>query len=397
MAYKALKANSPSLMDLQGRLHARYCSGEQNTFPGGFTNIHESHYFLLWHRGFVYFHERMLQKYASGDKPLALPYWDWSGSSMANLYGPSSVDNFGRPLACPPSHSPLPTGLDSLLEGLVKKRAMNAIRPNGYADFQFAFTAPHSNGHSMAKGLMPDLPVAAWDPLFYGHHGNCDRYFASWQLANPTINNIQYTSDLGSYGPIVDIATDKTWLYFYNEEGNLVKMLAKHLWDTKTLGYAYDSLEVPNEIHRLPIEGAPFVSQRPLDKATRRALKDGRAVWAELGDLDDSPASVGERIAFLLRSENDTLPKNTRELSDDPRVLGQISRLPHANHQKAQRSSSAVDATSALNHFVKSGAKKMWIATVEIDRYGNLQNRKAWPKKAKLRTAYFSVNRRTPR
>jgi Common central domain of tyrosinase/Polyphenol oxidase middle domain len=391
-AYQKLIKGTPSLMDLQGQLHAAYCTNATNDKPPGMPgDVHDSAYFLLWHRGFVYFHEKMLQKYAPPDTIVSLPYWDWSSDSMVKLYPPSA-----RPVCL---KSPTSKGFSPGLAEIVNQAAITAISILRYADFRSALERSHDSGHQLPGGLMPDLAVAAWDPLFYGHHANCDRYFASWQDAHKPPKKIQLKTQTNRYLPVpeIDLDLDQTMLYFYNEDGHLVKVKALNLWDTKTLGYEYDKLETPTATHRFLSSGTQLTSQGTLGEAIRRALKNDNAVWAELSDPDDSPTGVGERIAFLLSSENEVLPKNAGEMSNDPRVLGQISRLPHAHHPKAQRSSSTVDATAALNHFVKSGAKKMWIATVEIDRSGNLQNRKAWPKKAKLRTAYFSVNRRTPR
>jgi hypothetical protein len=392
IAYQKLLEGSPSLMDLQGRIHAAYCRPAEPP-PGFSQNIHNTVYFLLWHRGAVYFHERMLQRYAPSGSLMALPYWDWSSASRMELYEPSPKPHLARPVGCfaPPLQF---NGFPENLTADARSNALKAVKWPDYAGFQDGMVQPHESGHAMAGRLMPSFDFAAWDPMFYGHHGNCDRYFASWQKRHNPSKTLRVKLNDGHYSAGIDLDKDETRLYFYNEEGALVTLRAADLWDTKNLGYEYDVLEDPAQTHRFLSEGKPVEIGKPLDEEFRQALSNGRGILMDLNTPNDPPPGISARLAFLLTNKEETLPTDSKKLFADPRILGQISSLPRPEHHKAHQPRSAVDATTALRHFVDSKGKQAWIATVDIDEKGKVSPQVIQPKRTKLQTSYFSIEPR---
>jgi hypothetical protein len=74
---------------------------------------------------------------------------------------------------------------------------------------------------------MGDPITAAWDPLFYGHHANVDRYWCYWEdkYCHP------------DYGPPSD-----TKFYYFDETGEVAEVVAGDLLDPRKLGYYYEQL-----------------------------------------------------------------------------------------------------------------------------------------------------------
>src|SRR5262249_39826398 len=69
----------------QANSHCFYCATQ---------DVHENWKFLVWHRGLLYFHERILGKLL-GDMTFRLPYWDWDDKdrwAMPSAYA-SAEDN----------------------------------------------------------------------------------------------------------------------------------------------------------------------------------------------------------------------------------------------------------------------------------------------------------------
>lgn len=385
VAYDQMKAvgqqGRPSLLDRQAGLHAWSCDVD---------NIHDSLFFLLWHRGFIYFHERMLRRF-SGDDNLRLPYWDWSAPSCENFYKP------GTPLARPENPEPFSIAHQSILaQSLASAQSLLTI--NDFKTFQQDFRGPHGSVHNQSRGVMPNLRWAAWDPLFYGHHGNCDRFLAGWQKAHaPTFQDLKLTES--------DTALMKSsWLYFFNEDGNLVKLRPKDLWNIDSLGYSYEDPVEPAEIHTDPSNGPGIAIESPLADTTLDSLRGGQAIWADLAPLAEGTKASISRLAFILRSKEDGLPESIEKLYADPRFLGQFTQVPKRDkgdneHVHPPNISWTVDASRTLRHFVKSSKprEKVWLATVDVDQSGKLAKPKLVKAKTNLGLRYYKVEPRRSR
>ena len=203
-------------------------------------------FFLPWHRMFVFRFERMIREF-SGDDKFALPYWNYS-TPTPSLHGvmpkefrmksdpafgilyvdkrnkpPHPDVNAGDPIDKGQPGNPL--GLGALAEctyeshGAVEGFCMKL--DNGL----------HGSVHVLVGNTqnMGVIPWAAFDPVFWMHHCNIDRLWASWNhggRANPT---------------------DPAWLgqqfTFADENNNKVLMKIQDVVDFAKMGYTYDAFE----------------------------------------------------------------------------------------------------------------------------------------------------------
>ena len=201
--------------------------------------------FLPWHRMFVYFYERLLRN-VLGDPDFTLPYWNYSPDSV----GPYQT-------SIPPQFR---ARLDPVLSSLYRssrKSAVNSGRAIDYGQeaYQRLHLAPsmsqttygpvgavlgfnnqlnshvHGNVHTLV-GNSQGLASIAWsgnDPLFWMHHCNIDRIWASWNNA-------------GFANPSTSSWRNKTFV-FVDEFGQRVVARVRDFTNPALLGYSYDSLE----------------------------------------------------------------------------------------------------------------------------------------------------------
>jgi tyrosinase len=186
--------------------------------------------FLPWHRMFVYYFESIVAGVLN-DPTFTLPYWDYSSPATAAL--PAAFRASGSPLfrqtrnsgpnrgaAMPASQS----ALDALNE--------SSFGPQGAAQ-GFCATLDfglHGNVHvwiGNSQG-MGNVPYAANDPIFWLHHCNIDRLWASWNQG-------------GGQNP------GGTWpsqsFTFADGNGQRITAQVANVADTSQLGYSYDALE----------------------------------------------------------------------------------------------------------------------------------------------------------
>jgi tyrosinase len=189
-------------------------------------NLQVGPLFLPWHRAYLYFFEQALQDQVSG---VTLPWWDWTtdpsqpselpaayatetingqpnplyqgpiiaipeaqwegnaipdsaGGERQTLLNDTGVDpgalptvTFRQPGALSPPPGDLPTPTD----------VQNALNASNFVDFSQQIEQIHDSVHIWVGGTMSEIPVAAYDPLFYAHHAMIDRLWWLWQLQNP--------------------------------------------------------------------------------------------------------------------------------------------------------------------------------------------------------------------
>ena len=88
---------------------------------------------------------------------------------------------------------------------------------------------------------MQNVPSAAGDPIFYMHHCQIDRVYASWEAEAGVSYN------WGNSNTQPDESTWKTIKMgaFVDEDGQLVKVKLGDAINTSSLGYVYDALAQP--------------------------------------------------------------------------------------------------------------------------------------------------------
>jgi len=211
--------------------------------------VHWSWYFLPWHRGYIYFMERIaancLKQYypdVDGSK-FAYPYWDWSNfQEMPNtkyrieknipspLFGYDLTkqdmteadglgfdnlalfDGYRKPTVEEPTMTPLnEVGEDAKKHIAETKFYMSADYINAALKTPFEVFGgkrrtsretgqglieqnPHNNGHDWvgerygSNRDMGTLRYAALDPIFYMHHGNIDRIWSLYKNRMPSVD-----------------------------------------------------------------------------------------------------------------------------------------------------------------------------------------------------------------
>src|SRR4051794_16608197 len=176
-------------------------------------------YFLPWHRAYIYFYEVIIRAQVAalgGPENWALPYWNYSFFDANDPVGP-------WPRSCLPwifcqptirDGSPNPLYLDETRRGLLPRwpnsdermrlqigtpfyagaygqksweaadpnRGFNLtldIRPHGAVHVDTG----NGDGAISATGWMQNTQTAGFDPIFWLHHSEIDRFWVGWNAA----------------------------------------------------------------------------------------------------------------------------------------------------------------------------------------------------------------------
>jgi hypothetical protein len=249
---------------------------------------HGNWWFLPWHRAYLFYFERILQ-WAAEDPTLTLPYWNYSDPDQRELpvaFRTPKSDKAGKidnPLYLPESASftdaqgqpqvflmrdgPMLRGVTQLTASATSLRALSIIpftnaKPlpanTGFGSPEACDATcgcgpgalesiPHNRIHvaiggssalaggTVRIGFMGDPATAARDPIFWLHHSNIDRLWASWVALNMDRNNPQ-DPDWLQY-PFTFFDVDK------DGKTSAVNITPQDLLTTEQLGYKYDKLE----------------------------------------------------------------------------------------------------------------------------------------------------------
>jgi hypothetical protein len=164
------------------------------------SGIHWGSDFLPWHRWFLRHLEQQLQVHQPG---VMIPYWDWTRPDSRSIDVEPWKSFFGGRsntggqfdswpyvrAAAPGMHDHLPELLPGGMGTAIVPRLDNAT----YAGFRaIEASGGHGGGHNWVGGTMAGGGSPA-DPLFWLHHCNIDRLWATWQRNHPGAT--QYTLD----------------------------------------------------------------------------------------------------------------------------------------------------------------------------------------------------------
>jgi tyrosinase len=169
---------------------------------------HGSLLFLPWHRAYLYYFEQYLLDVMPEGISVSLPWWDWSTQagippSYADRTLPDGTENplAGSPVSGIPddqfteenvpkvtqtNRQPGPTGPGHGPAGLPSTREVSAaLALQTFDDFSAQLEDLHNQVHVWVGGTMSEIPLAAFDPIFWAHHTMIDRLWALWQQAHP--------------------------------------------------------------------------------------------------------------------------------------------------------------------------------------------------------------------
>ena len=168
---------------------------------------HGSLLFLPWHRAYLYYFEQYLLDVMPAGMAVSLPWWDWSAQAgiPASYADQRLPDGSPNPLASVPvtgipdaqfrqdnlpkvdqtRRTPGPAGPDHGSAGLPSAAEVaTVLRLEDFEDFSAQLEDLHNRVHVWVGGTMSEIPVAAFDPLFWAHHTMIDRIWALWQQAH---------------------------------------------------------------------------------------------------------------------------------------------------------------------------------------------------------------------
>jgi hypothetical protein len=241
------------------------------------SNPARENFFLPWHRMFLHCFEQIV-RHVTGEDGFALPYWNYTAPNQRAL--PAEFrrpnDPAWRSLHRIDRHREVNEGAPiDQVEGaaILDLAAMHSsVYADNGADAGFCANidnAPHCAVHEnigTGKG-MGSVPWAANDPIFWLHHSNIDRIWASWNKAG------------GVNASLSEVFT------FAGGEGQKVALDAADFIaaDTRSLGYVYDSY-LPR-----PPDGPPFPKPGAAVAFTLHAV--GRRPFGPIR-LGASPAHV---------------------------------------------------------------------------------------------------------
>ncbi|GLJ11684.1 hypothetical protein SUGI_0174590 [Cryptomeria japonica] len=267
-----LPPDDPRSFTQQANVHCAYCDGAyyEGSLPVE-LQIHNSWFFLPWHRWYLYFHERILAKLV-GDDTFALPFWNWdapAGMTLPPIYshpGSPLYDELRNPAHMPPSKVDLnydPQKKSNILTGpklvasntnlMYRQIVSGAKTPSLFQGQPYRYgdnpdpgagtleNSPHGPVHvwtgSPAQPNLEDMGnfySAARDPIFFAHHANVDRMWTIWKSLE---GKRRVDFDDPDY-------LQASFL-FYDENARLVRVKVADALDPKNLMFSYQSVDIP--------------------------------------------------------------------------------------------------------------------------------------------------------
>lgn len=258
-AMRKLKPDNPLSWQFQANMHDAGRNGADAAWK---WCQHGNWWFLPWHRGYLYYFERIIRA-LSGDEKFMLPYWAWEKPRQNVLPAPfrsAKVGGDPNPLydetralanrgqALRPSRfgtfvgdwesaqraSRFTTGAAETSFGGIRRPAVKLpARPESTGSHGVMEAQAHDLLHvavGAGGGNMGRTSTAAQDPIFWLHHANVDRLWNRWLD--------------GRGHDLPDETADADWYSqqfpFYDEAGKRVTPSVKEILGIAAEGYVYD-------------------------------------------------------------------------------------------------------------------------------------------------------------
>lgn len=322
-------------------------------------------YFLPWHRMYVYFFEQIVRQ-VSGRPEFTLPYWNYSTSDMA-IRGviPPEFGTAGSALFVDKRNPGVNAGqpIQGTNQSALSLAALGECKysPTGnlVAGFNQALDfGLHGNIHVLTGNgqNMGSVPWAAGDPVFWAHHCQIDRLWASWNRA-------------GRQNPI-----DPSWLdhTFVFADANGQKIVARigDFNDIANLGspyesYAYDAYETVPACPPETTESAAIPTETAVATGISLASRPIRVALADPAGRESVAAvPAGRRVHLVVRDLSTNLqpgvvynvfvelPEGAATESSAPQLVGTINffgAMPHGDAAHGAHESAAPERFTSFD------------------------------------------------
>ena len=261
------------------------------------TCPHGNWFFLPWHRAYLYYFESIIRD-LSGFDAFKLPYWDWTRNPQI----PSTFWGSGNPL----SHNRSATGSTNMPAEFVGLNVIQEVMANqdfeDFASYKSSAprggsgggsaqleSAPHNRVHGRIGGDMGTY-MSPLDPIFWLHHANVDRIWASWNEAGNMNSSDPDLTDFVLAGN------------FFDSDGDPVDVTVLDTYATTQLGYRYDRYE--SGPRASSPENLTFRQDESFSQPIRRAASTGLPLSTNVAFSDAGLAFLGQVAASsLLRFE----------------------------------------------------------------------------------------------
>lgn len=241
-----------------------------------------SNHFLPWHRMFLYYFERIVRQ-VTGRPDFTLPYWDYTSTDPAKrgvvplefrlpddpVFQPlyranrTTLANTGEPI-----HKNQPTDVMDISAAMAKTHYSTIDGVMGFC--RSIDSGIHGRIHVLVgtSKNMGAVPYACNDPLFWVHHVNIDRMWASWNKnGNPNPTTAPWVENR---------------FVMVDENGARVERPLKSFFSALSLGYTYDSF-IPRPVAKLV--GAPGPRAEKIAAVRGAAKLDAKPVRVTLEAL----------------------------------------------------------------------------------------------------------------
>lgn len=309
VTYRAAVAYMRSLPGSDRRSWAFQANIHNNRCP------HGNWYFLPWHREYLLAFENIIRSLpVTGASSFALPYWDWTSSpelpqaltspsyngSTNPLYDPSRLAGRGDRLPPELTGRPVMNGI----YGVTGFETFASSRPFGQNSTGDAWqraagsqgpleATPHNSVHNWIQGNMASF-FSPRDPVFWLHHGNIDRIWASWNAQGKPNTTAGYwrnftfrqnfaSSNGGLYNIIVRDVRMNGYRYDRLDPAPGAALVAEAAPATPSLTLAADSGSAPGETPVLTARAANTRSAALGRPASIAVTLDGQARAAAAG------------------------------------------------------------------------------------------------------------------
>jgi hypothetical protein len=214
-------------------------------------------FFLPWHRMYVFAFENIIRA-VTGNATFTLPYWNYTDPSEFALPPQFLMPNdatFGalyRPDRNPAANAGQPVADENTLNLTILSEETYSANGGDAGFCQGLDNGLHGAVHVSVGNSTDGMGVVPWaanDPIFWLHHCNIDRIWASWNAAghaNPTDPDF-----LSKPFPFAD------------PTGKEVDYVVSQFLDIGTVGYSYDQLAGGVQAQAAPQVSAPPAAAPP--------------------------------------------------------------------------------------------------------------------------------------